>query len=360
MQTDQVAPTKKVHGFDFRGGAREYFGIWIVNLLLSIVTIGIYTAWAKVRRLRYFYGNTFLDGHNFEYHAKPVQILIGRIIVIGVLLLINVLNTISPFFLLLFVPYLIALPWMLNKAIAFNARMTSYRNVRLSFHGSYWSALGIFIALPFLAILTFGLLSPVVSRMTSNYIGSRLKFGTAKFSTNAPLGALYGNLGATVVFFILATLLIGGITLAGEFAAGVTELTFSPGETTEEYASRLEPYMFAGLLAVYAVIFLAAIFYVSGVRNIAFNATTLEGGHSFVSSISRLRYSWILVSNFIATILSLSLLRPWAAVRTWRYLATSTAVVTSGTLDGFIDDAMPQGNVAAAEYFDIEGIDFGL
>ena len=44
--------------FSFTGNASEYFGIWIVNLLLSIVTFGIYTAWAKVRRLRYFYGNT--------------------------------------------------------------------------------------------------------------------------------------------------------------------------------------------------------------------------------------------------------------------------------------------------------------
>jgi uncharacterized membrane protein YjgN (DUF898 family) len=362
MEMPQSSPAtqERAYGFEFRGSAREYFGIWIVNLLLSIVTIGIYTAWAKVRRLRYFYGNTFLDGHNFEYHARPVQILIGRIIVIGVLLVINLLNVISPYFLLLFVPYLIALPWMLNKAIAFNARMTSYRNVRLSFHGSYWSALGIFIVLPFIAILTLGLLAPVVSRMSTNYIGSRLKFGTAKFSTNAPLGALYGNFGATIAFFVIATLVIGGITLAGEIAAGVTELTFSPEATAEEIASRLEPYMLAGLVAVYAVIFLAAIFYIAGVRNIAFNATRLEGGHRFVSHVSRLRYVWILVSNLILTVLSLSLLRPWAAVRTWRYLAAATAVVTTGNLGHFVDEAMPQGNVAAAEYFDIEGIDFGL
>ena len=112
--------------------------IWIVNLLLSIVTLGIYTAWAKVRRLRYFYGNTFLDGHNFEYHARPMQILIGRIIVLGFLILFNVLSTFYPLgALILLVPYLIAIPWVINKAINFNARMTSYRNVRLGFVG--WS-----------------------------------------------------------------------------------------------------------------------------------------------------------------------------------------------------------------------------
>jgi uncharacterized membrane protein YjgN (DUF898 family) len=42
-------------------------------VLLTIVTIGIYSAWAKVRRLRYFYGNTFLAGSSFDYHAKPVR-----------------------------------------------------------------------------------------------------------------------------------------------------------------------------------------------------------------------------------------------------------------------------------------------
>ena len=65
-----VQENTELHEFSFTGNAKEYFGIWIVNLLLSIITIGIYTAWAKVRRQRYFYGNTWMDGHNFEYHAK--------------------------------------------------------------------------------------------------------------------------------------------------------------------------------------------------------------------------------------------------------------------------------------------------
>ena len=67
--------------FTFTGTGREYFGIWIVNILLTILTLGIYSAWAKVRRTRYFYGNTRLAGASFDYHARPVQILIGRIVV---------------------------------------------------------------------------------------------------------------------------------------------------------------------------------------------------------------------------------------------------------------------------------------
>ena len=57
--------------FRFTGSGGEYFRIWLVNVLLSIVTLYVYSAWAKVRTNRYFHGNTVLDGSSFEYHARP-------------------------------------------------------------------------------------------------------------------------------------------------------------------------------------------------------------------------------------------------------------------------------------------------
>ena len=54
----------------FNGNGAEYFGIWIVNLLLSIVTLGIYSAWAKVRRLQYFYRHTELAGSSTGSWAR--------------------------------------------------------------------------------------------------------------------------------------------------------------------------------------------------------------------------------------------------------------------------------------------------
>jgi uncharacterized membrane protein YjgN (DUF898 family) len=44
--------------FRFTGTGGEYFRIWIVNVMLSVVTFGIYSAWAKARRLQYFYRHT--------------------------------------------------------------------------------------------------------------------------------------------------------------------------------------------------------------------------------------------------------------------------------------------------------------
>ena len=68
---------------EFTGRAGEYFRIWMVNVCLSVLTLGIYSAWAKVRRRRYFYGNTLLDGAALDYLADPRAILKGRLIVLA-------------------------------------------------------------------------------------------------------------------------------------------------------------------------------------------------------------------------------------------------------------------------------------
>src|SRR4051812_18779611 len=65
---------------EFTASAGEYFRIWMVNLALTILTPGIYSAWAKVRKKRYFYGHTRIDGDNFDYRANPIAILKGRVI----------------------------------------------------------------------------------------------------------------------------------------------------------------------------------------------------------------------------------------------------------------------------------------
>src|SRR5258705_4823558 len=74
------------HQLRFTGTGASYFGIWIVNLLLTIVTIGIYSAWAKVRRLQYFYRHTELAGSSFDFHRSPIKILIGRLVALVILI----------------------------------------------------------------------------------------------------------------------------------------------------------------------------------------------------------------------------------------------------------------------------------
>lgn len=65
----------------FIGSGSEHFRIWIVNLLFTLVTLGLYNPFAKVRRLRYFHGATEVGGHPLSFHADPWKMLRGYLLV---------------------------------------------------------------------------------------------------------------------------------------------------------------------------------------------------------------------------------------------------------------------------------------
>ena len=48
--------------------------------MLSVATLGTYSAWAKVRRLPYFDRNTQLTGAVFDFRGAPKAILRGRVL----------------------------------------------------------------------------------------------------------------------------------------------------------------------------------------------------------------------------------------------------------------------------------------
>ena len=74
-----------------------------------------------------------VDGR-FDYHARPKQILIGRILVVGYLIVYNILLNFAPIVgLVLALLFLIAIPWLIARGLRFSARVTSYRNVRFDF-----------------------------------------------------------------------------------------------------------------------------------------------------------------------------------------------------------------------------------
>ena len=103
---------------EFHGKAGEYFRIWIVNILLTILTLGIYSAWAKVRNKQYFYASTTLDGSPFEYTANPITILKGRLVVVAVLVIYSATVRYYPAADIAFgLLFLISLPWLIMRGL---------------------------------------------------------------------------------------------------------------------------------------------------------------------------------------------------------------------------------------------------
>ena len=86
---DQKSSESGPKTITFIGSASDYFGIWIVNVILSMGTIGIYSAWAKVKRETFFKNNTLIGETGFGYHATGSQIFKGRLIAFFILVGIN-------------------------------------------------------------------------------------------------------------------------------------------------------------------------------------------------------------------------------------------------------------------------------
>ncbi|WP_338048619.1 YjgN family protein [Phaeovibrio sulfidiphilus] len=373
---------------EFSGTAREYMGIWIVNLILSVITIGIWTPWAKVRRLRYFYGNTRLaDGH-FDYLARPVRILAGRAFVVAVLCLYSLAAGVAPVLAgLLFYAMAAGLPWIINRSLVFNARVTVWRNVRFNFRPSFWPAALAYGVFPVLAALSLGLLIPVGSRIAARFYVNRHSLGRAAFVSDPPLRSFYAALGGAVllgaaVMFAFAFVQALGLFLDGLLSSpngsqgpapgvvetGLEDFADPPAEdgapgpwSVETLAEFLDPVLLVLLVfQIVPAVLLGSLFYRAAVRRLVLNSLVLEGGHRFRSTLSPLRVCWIAATNTLAVGATLGLAAPWAAVRMWRYQCACLSVIPGGPADTFVSENADAGSAFGSEFADIEGLEIGL
>jgi len=355
-ETSDLTP----HPFEFRGNGVEYFWICIRTLLLAVITLGIYDAWGTVERRRYFWGNTVVAGHGFDYHARPVQILVGRLIIIGILIAYNIVVAFFPLVTLAVLPALFLLiPWIFNRVLSFQLGNTSYRNVRFSFHGDYWNTLIYVVLLPFFAMpMTMGFIYPLNAKLLQEYIVSRLQFGRSDFSANIPLRPLYRVylIGfAIIAVSFLATI---GLMFANHWG-GFTDMLNAgtkPEIALETVGQDIVWYLvIAGLVIFVGNILLRAVFAVH-FRNEFLRVLELQGGHRFDSNLPVGGYIWRIVSRVFLATISFGLLSPWANVDIHRYLMSHTALLANSDLDSFIGDHMDAGGAAAAEYGIMDGV----
>jgi uncharacterized membrane protein YjgN (DUF898 family) len=220
VRSDDRARLASAIPFQFTGKAGEYFKIWIVNILLTILTLGIYSAWAKVRRKRYFYGNTLLQESAFEYLAEPMQILKGRLIAFGIFIVYLVVTNLIPLLApVLGLAFMAVLPWLVVKAHTFNARYSAYRNIRFDFRANYGEAVGVYIGLALLAGITLGLAYPYYAYRRSRFVVAHSGYGTTPLTFSAPVKAFY-------MIYLKAVLIaiLGGVVasvIAGMMQAGL-------------------------------------------------------------------------------------------------------------------------------------------
>jgi uncharacterized membrane protein YjgN (DUF898 family) len=336
---------------EFKGHTSEYFGIWLSNLLLTIVTMGIYSAWAKVRRKQYFYNNTFLEQANFGYHATGIQILKGRLLFLTGFIALNLLATFFPavYGLVGFVFFFLG-PYLINLSLQFNARSTSYRNVRFHFEGDYLEAFLAYIVMPFLSIITLGLLAPVAVRFLLNYVWSRVSYGGHSIDTHLSLTDFYKLFGISVILPVTSLFVLASVLFSLSFIQ-------SDSGISDNYAiASIAPFLFALYLYIFFVGFVYRIFCMT----LLFKGIAIEGAIHFSNTIHPGRLLLILITNFLAIIFSLGLLIPWAQIRQHRYITEHIATYASTDFDEFVADAVEKQSAFGEEFADFDGVDLGL
>jgi uncharacterized membrane protein YjgN (DUF898 family) len=331
---------------EFTATAGQYFRIWIVNLALTVITLGIYSAWAKVRKRRYFYGHTRIDGEGFEYRANPVAILKGRLIAVAVIAVYYGAGHFAPQYqILLWIPIIIFGPWLVVRSLAFNAYNTAYRNVRFRFEGTYRGCLRVVLTRGWL-VLT-GILYPYFKHRMIRFVAENHRYGTTRFEVadfKKPFIAAYANaLGL-------------GILLVGALVVGMMWI----GATGTKTMGTKSPLLFVGMIVFFYVgLFLIFAYVRARTTNAIWNAVRI-GPLRFQSSLSAGDLIALYFTNLLALALTLGFATPWAVVRAMRYRASKSAAIASGPLDGFAQAEAQQVSVAGEEVADFFDIDIAL
>ncbi|PSJ80290.1 YjgN family protein [Neisseria iguanae] len=337
--------------FQFFGNAGEYFKIWIVNLFLTIITLSFYSPWAKVRRMRYFYGNTELGGYRFDFTALPTRILMGRIIALMLFAGFSIASEIDPVIALGgWLMMMTVFPWLVRSTMRFRARNTKFGNSRFYFSASMGQTYWLFIKCALAVLLSFGLLYPLALYWFKSYQTNHLQVGHVKLKLKADVGNFYAAV--LVPYLIMLAVLIAMAVVVGMFAGGPDMATVSENVTSD------------WLVSVIGLMYVAVLgYFVPLTQGYLFQAVwqNVSLGSGRVSTeLSPFKFAWIKFTNYLATVFTLGMLYPWGVVRLYRYQADTLKVYTADNPENLMNAAQQDYHATGEEIADVFDIDLSL
>ena len=372
---------------EFTGSGSEYFRIWIVNLLLMFVTLGIYYPWAKVRRLRYFHANTLVGGEPLGFHADPKKMFKGYVLVGVLFALYSAAGNFSALAgFLAFVIVAAIWPALLKSSMQFRLANTSWRGLRFHFKGSVGGAYRAVVPLfvPGLVILAavVGIDNPnkppvwylatlgVVALATlavfpwllwnlKQYQHNHYALASLQTTFKATLGSFYK------LFFKALGVMLLPIGLVIAFAAiavflGKTNLSSGALPKGIMNPAVLIVLVMASFAAVATTLVIARPYLTSRLQNLVWTRT----GNASLRFVSDLRFSsllWLTVKNWFFVVLTFGFYWPFAAVAVARMRLEAVTVKTRIDPDTLVSQMRSvEGEAAGDAAGDLFGLDIGF
>jgi uncharacterized membrane protein YjgN (DUF898 family) len=176
----------------FYGEGSKILGIVVVNLVLTILTLGLYYPWARAKMLQYTYGETEFSGSRFAFHGTGKEMFKGfikAIAIIGALVIIYQLGIFSKntsltvlTSIIYFVGILVLIPIAIHGGLRYRMSRTSWRGIHFGYRGNLRELFEIYIKGTLLTVVTLGIYGSWFSINVRRYLAEHVRLGNCQFS----------------------------------------------------------------------------------------------------------------------------------------------------------------------------------
>ena len=338
-QDTATAAGAPVHRLVHDGRSGELFVIFLINLALTVLTLGIYRFWGKTRIRRYVWSQSSLLGEPLEYTGRGMELFLGFLFALvliyaptlGLYVWLDIelsapgQQSAPDQFRILIVFYAIifaaTLVWTLFYYVAvfaayrYRIGRTSWLSIRGGMEGSAWTYGVLALGLGLLNVLTLAWTKPWADSVVFRYRLDRTWFGNAKFHSQLDPGELYSRFAlawiGTVIAFAAVFAFVIYFFATGGWSPGPTEVEPPWQVLAVGAATYLIPVIaYQLLICAYKAALVRKI-----ARTLAFGAVRFRSDITF-GDVFKLR-----VPNFLLMAFTLGFAYPYVVLRTARFIA---------------------------------------
>ena len=210
---EMSGPPGEVHRFGFHGEGAALLGMYLVNFLVAIVTLGIYWFWGRTKVRRYLAGAIEFAGDRFVYHGTGRELLIGWLKA-GLLIILLVIQTVvwprligqdagTIVGIAIFYMAILALaPIAIVGAWRYRLSRMSYRGIRFSFRGNVWTLAKVLYGGLLFTAVTLGFYYPYYANKLHRYVVENSSFGDKHFAYDGEGRDLFKDWVIALLLFI--------------------------------------------------------------------------------------------------------------------------------------------------------------
>jgi uncharacterized membrane protein YjgN (DUF898 family) len=385
-----AAPAIESYRLKFSGDGGVYFGVWGVNLLLMVVTLGLFTPFARRRKIKYFYAHTVVAGSPLEFTGGLRRMFIGYLLFFGLYLAYSIAAQTEQQIAAgaIGLGWLLLAPWLWASAQRFRLASTRWRGIRGQFTASWgqayaasWPLLLLVLAGAAIGAGTAALRGtrPGALAVLGGALGFllvvlllfiRLEFNyTRLYLTRCAFGGQPGrwkgafgdfvrfSAAAVGVYFALAAVLFGLIALAVYVTGGFALLGTGLRTRTPQAILLFGSFALASVFAIYFAAGPALAYREARKFALVWNNAGLGHVARFRCDLRPWPFVWLRVKNIFMTLITLGFWRPFAVTSEYRMKVESVTLHVKGGLDQLVGQLTQQQGAFADAIADAVGFD---